>query len=298
MRRNLAPLFLFALLAGCASGPTTIQVDALPNSIKTAFSVWDEKGKAIIERAEAGKPVSLPPGRYTVTRQGSMRWVWAKDVDLRKGTAIVIKLGALKVVPPEGIEENMSIQDLEGNWVSELDLTGKLVAAPAGTWRIAAYLDKKWTWGDVTVKEGALSELAVGAIKVTVPAGTVDPGVSVHDPASGDRLSELRPIGKPFVSRVGKIRLQSYLDITVLAPSMDVAAGRVADVPLGAVRWNGAAARVELVTKDGARARTHTFEKGKPIAVPPGAWKIAMDGKPDAVLAELKVEPGAVAEAN
>jgi len=298
MRRTLAAACLFILLSGCESGPTTISVEAVPNSTGTAFSVWNEKGEAVVERAEAGTPVSVPPGVYTVTRVGSKLWVWAKDVDLKKGTSFVVKLGALKVVPPEGVQENLSVQDQKGAWVSELDETGKLVAAPAGTWRITAYLEKKWAWGDVTVKEGGISELAVGAIKVTVPPGTYDTGLSVHDPATGDRLSELQPIGKPFVSRVGKIKLQSYLDITVLSESTDVAAGRIAEVSLGAIQWNGAADMVELVTKDGVRARTYTFAKGKPIAAGPGEWKIAMSGKLDAVLGEVKVVPGAVVHAN
>lgn len=286
------------LVAGCKSGPTLLQVDAVPDSINAEFSVWDPKlTKTVVELGHPGKPVALEPGRYTVTRYLSSRWVWAEDIEVAKGKTTVVKLGALKVVAPPGAgEQKYSIMNPKNDFVAELAYADKLVAAPAGDYQITGYLESAWKLAKVTVRELAASEVKVGALKVTVPEGTTDTGLSVHDPATGDRSCERRSFGDVFIAPLQKVRLQTSLDVTVLA-EVEPVADKITEVPVGAIVWNGPNARVELVTKEGARARTHSFAKGSPIAAGAGEWAIVSDDPKHAALASVKVEPGKIAAA-
>ena len=286
------------VLSGCKSGPTLLQVDAVPDSTNAEFSVWDAKlTKTIVELGHPGKPVELAPGHYTVTRYLSSRWVWAENIEVAKGKTTLIKLGALKVVPPPGTDEQkFSIMNPKGDFVSELGYAGKLIAAPAGDYQITGYLESSWKLGTLTVRESAASELKVGALKVTVPEGTTDTGLSVHDPSTGDRTCERRSFGSVFIAPLAKVRLQTSLDITVLA-EVEPVADKILEVPVGAIVWNGPNPRVELMTKAGARGRTHSFAKGSPIAAGAGEWAIVSDDPKHAALAAVNVEPGKIAAA-
>lgn len=293
-------LLAAALLAtGCKSGPAVLQVEAVPDSTNSEFSVWDAKlTKTVVELGYPGNPVELAPGRYSVTRYLSKRWVWAEDIEVSRGKTTVVKLGALKVAPPPGVddEQKYSIQNPKDDFVAELAYAGKLITAPAGDYQITGYLESSWKLGKVTVREGAASEMKVGALKVTVPEGTHDKALSVHDPATGKRSCERRQFGDVFIAPLAKLRLQTSLDVTVLG-EVEPVADKILEVPVGAIVWNGPNPRVELVTKAGARGRTHSFAKGSPIAAGPGEWNIVSDDSKPAALATVTVEPGKIASA-
>lgn len=300
IRRTALALLAVALLptAACKTPATQLLVEAVPDSQKTEFTVWDEKGSAmIVESGVAGTPVAVPPGRYLVTRRGDQRWVWAKDLDVARGETKTIRLGALRALAIEGVEDDkLSIRDtVTDQWVSELDHVGTLLAAPAGKYRIHAYLDNRHVWGDLAVTEGKISELPLAALNVLVPPGTSDDGLTVHDPATGDITAERRPVNKPFYTRVGPNRVQAYLELTVLG-SVDAPAGKVTDVATGALRWDGPGTRFQLLDAAGGRARKNTLPNGIVFAVAPGKWKIA-DEEQKAILAEVTVSAGAVSGA-
>lgn len=301
-RMRIRSSFLAAVLllvGGCKSGPALLQVEAVPESTNSEFSVWDAKlTKTVVELGYPGKPVELAPGRYSVTRYLSKRWVWAEDIEVAKGKTTVVKLGALKVVPPPGVddEQKYSIQNPKEDFVAELAYAGKLIAAPAGDYQITGYLESTWKLGKVSVRAGEASEMKVGALKVTVPEGTHDTALSVHDPATGERTCVRRQFGDVFIAPLTKLRLQTSLDVTVLA-EVEPVAGKILEVPVGAIVWNGPNPRVELVTKAGARGRTHSFAKGSPIAAGAGEWNIVSDDASHAALATVTVEPGKIAEA-
>ena len=300
MQRRLVVLLLAVagVLAGC-SKPTQVLVEAVEGSVRTEFTVWDAEGaKMIVPLGKVGTPVEVPPGRYLVTRQEDKRWVWARDLEVQKGSVATIRLGAIRVQRIDGVEDDRySVMDATTkDWVSQLDRNGELVAAPAGSYRIHAYLDLQHHWGDVTVKEGKITELPVGALVVKTPPGVSDKGVTLHDPASGDVVAQLRPFEKPFYVRAGANRVQSYLERTVLASAVDAPAGKITEVVVGALRWSGPGPRYVLLDDGGARARNTSIENGLLIAVAPGRWKIATETAQQ-ILGEVTVAPGAVTDA-
>lgn len=297
MKLRTSALSLFLLVAGgCKSAPTLVTVEVPEGVTRSEFSVYQDK-KPIIEIGYAGKPVEIPPGTYTITRNGSMRWIWARDVKVARGRTTTVRLGAMKVVTP-GVDESISVLDPATNrFVSELDPVNVAFAAPAGTWRPTSYLESTMQFDDVKVEAGKVSELQLGAIKVTVPEGTYDDAVSVYD-ETGKTRSERRPIGKPFLAPTGRNRLNSFLDITVLAEAVEVTPGRIVDVPVGALVWNGAPPPVSLYTPAGKLAKRDTLEKGRQIAVGVGEWRVGVDARIEESMTTVTVTPGAIAVVN
>ena len=260
------------------------------------YQIHDQTGeKRLREHNEPGVAASAGPGNYRLSDQTSTM-PFARDVAVEAGETVLVRIGAIKVVPVEGASAAIyQVYDATGEKrLREHNEPGLALSAGPGKYRLldqASYLPYA---KEIEVKAGETTTVTLGALTVFAIEGADHSVYSIYDATGEKRLREHNEAAKPGSAGPGKYVLMDQASYTPFARDVEVKAGQTAVVALGAIK--GPAAAWSLYDATGQKRFRENIEAGALISAGAGKYQVRdqESGKPIGI---VEVVGGATVEA-
>jgi hypothetical protein len=162
-----------------ASATQTVALGALrvitvPDTSDGEFDLYDAAGVQRLSAAnDVNVPIAAPAGSFLLTQYFNRGFVYAPAVTVVAGQTTEVRIGALRVrsVAAAG-EVRFDIRDAaSGARLSAGNAAERLVAAPAGTFRLTAYNNAALVFAaEARVEAGAATTIELGAVRYTAGA--------------------------------------------------------------------------------------------------------------------------------
>lgn len=203
-----------------------LRVITVPGTSDGEFDIYDAAGVQRLSAAnDVNVPLAAPAGTYLLTQYFNRGFVYAHAVTVAAGQTTDLRLGALRVqsVSDAG-EVRFDIRDASsGARLSAGNAADRLVAAPAGTFRLTAYNNAALTFAaEARVVEGAATTVALGGVRCTAVAFKVlQDGVVVSSGHAAGATVALAP---------GTYQIADLASGAIVAANVVIEAGVVTEV--------------------------------------------------------------------
>lgn len=230
-----------------ASGPPgtgALVVETLEGAINTYFDVYQLPGNRGIRSYQASNAVlHLAPGLYNFTQYFNASFQYATNVAIAAGDTTTITLGAIKLATVAGASDgHFDIYDQNGDVeYSSYNEPNALVTAPAGTFVLKEYFNADFDYAtNVIVVAGETTTVQMGGIKLVTVEGAADGTYGIYDSSGQTRYASYNDPDIIITAPAGTFTLKEYFnpDFTY-ASNVEVVAGEVTEVEMGAIRYNG-----------------------------------------------------------
>lgn len=269
------------------AGTGGLFVDTLAGAANTYFDVYSVPGNRSLRSYEASETwCYLPAGTYRLTQYFNGDFVYADDVAIEAGVGTTVALGAIQLVTvPNASDGYFDIYDATGATAySTYNEANAAITAPAGTFVLKEYYNANFDYAtSVTVTAGQTTTVAMGGIKLIIVPGATEGTYGIYDSSGTTAYATYNDPNVIITAPPGTFVLKEYFnpDFTY-ASNVQVTAGAVTEVRMGAIRYNGSMAYD--IYSGGERVSSYN-DAGAIITAPAGTYTLTKYYDANTVLA-------------
>jgi len=277
----------------------TLVVETVEGAANTYFDIYRAAGTdSVLTYQATYDPIPLAPGLYRLTQYFNAGFVYAADVAVEAGVTTTVTLGAIEVVTvPNASDGQYDIYDATGaTEYSTYNEPNVLITAPAGTFTLKEYFNGDFVYATgVTVTAGEVTTVQMGGIELTTVTGAVDGTYGIYDETGEEVFSTYNDPDIIITAPAGTFTLKEYFnDRFTYGSDVQVIAGEVTTVPMGAIRFNGPLAYDIYV---GGEIVSSYNDPQVAVTAPAGTYTLTKYFDDDVVLAtDVVVTAGAVTD--
>jgi len=281
------------------SGILVLVPDAARRANWDLFGIGEER--PLSQAHSTGELFAAEPGRYRITEYGNRGYVWADDLPVEAGKTTRLNLGAIVVTTPPGTAAgSWDLWDATGaTKIDQANDNGTAIPVPAGNFAIKEYYNDRFVFArDVQVEPGRTVEIDLGAIRVTTPEGTEKGSWDLFTAAGAERIDQANDIGAVIPVPPGTFVVKEYAnDLFVWGCGVQVAAGVVSELPLGAIRVQiPAGEKLSWDLWSGETKIDQASSAGVAVPTPPGTFTVKRYASDEVLAAGVTVVAGEITD--
>ena len=289
---------------GGASGSLvlgSLVVEIVADASNTEYDIYDlPGGESVRSYQSANTTIDLQPGLYYLTEYFNADFRYASDVTITAGSTTTVTLGAIQLVTVTDASDGYyDIYDSTGaTEYSSYNAANASITAPAGTFTLKEYFNGYFDYAtNVVVVAGETTTVEMGGIKLVTVEGASDGTYAVYDSGGTVTYATYNEPDVIITAPPGTFTLKEYFnDKFTYASNVQVLAGEVTTVPMGAIRYNGSQAYDIYV---GGTLVSSYNEAGAVITAPAGTYTLMKYFDDETVLAgNVVVIAGAITDAS
>lgn len=279
------------------TGPgSMILVQTIEGAASTEYDIYKQVSDESVQTYTASNElVSLPPGVYYLTEYFNADFVYASDVVVSLGNTTTVTLGGIKLATVPGASDgSYDIYDASGETVySTYTEPNIVITAPAGHFTLKEYFNGDFAYAtDVEVTAGETTDVEMGGVTLITVPGASDGTYAIYDSTGGTVYATYNEPNVVITAPAGTFTLKEYFnDDFTYATGIEVRAGEVTSVPMGAIRYSGVLDYD--IYADGQLLSSYN-ERDLIITAPPGTYMLTEYFDDENVLATIVVVAGAV----
>lgn len=230
--------------SGPPAGLGALLVATVTGAANTEFDVYElPGGRSLRSYESANAPLNLAPGLYYVTQYFNHSFQYASDVTITAGSTTTVTLGAIDLVTVADASDGYyDIYDSTGaTEYSSYNAPNTAITAPAGTFTLREYFNGDFDYAtNVIVVAGETTTVEMGGIKLVTVAGAADGTYGIYDSGGTTVYATYNEPDVIITAPAGTFALKEYFnDKFTYASNVQVQAGQVTTVAMGAIRYNG-----------------------------------------------------------
>ncbi|MBN2446247.1 MAG: hypothetical protein JXO22_05960 [Phycisphaerae bacterium] len=275
-------------------------VQAIVNAATRYYDVYEApNGAEVAGYKEVDTAVYLPPGLYKLTQYFNASFIWDSDVEITAGATTTVTLGAIELVTVANASDGYFDIYSPGGAVqfASYNEPNVFISAPAGTYTLKEYFNAGFSYAtSVVVAEGAVTTVEMGGIKLISVPGSVDANYGIYNRAGTITFASYNEPDIIITAPPGVYTLKEYFNAGfTYANNVQVTAGEVTEVEMGAIRYNGP---FSYDIYSGGNLVSSYNDAGTIVTAPPGTYLLTKYYDPDTVLAgHVVVTAGAITDA-
>lgn len=283
---------------GANAAKTGILVSTPIGSTGGIYDLFDATGTTRLQFAlDTDTIEEVAPGTYVLKEYFNDDFVYAADVKVVKGAVTDLAFGALNVTTvPGSIEATFDIWDAAGTkLLSRAKSDNTVRPLPPGVYVIKEYFNDDFTWASgVQINAGAVTTVPLGAFRLNLGDDWGNPSYDVYAADGVTLLSRPKSANELVPLPAGSFVIYDYFNDQFRYADVQVAAGLVTTVQMGAILYTGGESNYDIYDGSGARLLDRPASRGAKRSVPPGTY-VLKDYFTDVVIAAgVVVVPGAV----
>ena len=288
---------------GGASGPPglgSLVVETVTDAINTEYDIYElPGGESVRSYQSTNTAINLRPGLYYLTEYFNADFRYAPDVTIAAGSTTTVTLGAIALVTVADASDGYyDIYDSTGaTEYSSYNAANASITAPAGTFTLKEYFNGDFEYAtNVVVVAGETTTVEMGGIKLVTVAGASDGTYAIYDSGGAVAYATYNEPDVIITAPPGTFTLKEYFnDKFTYASNVEVQAGAVTTVTMGAIRYSGSQAYDIYV---GGTLVSSYNEAGEVITAPAGTYTLMKYFDDETVLAtNVVVTAGTITDA-
>ena len=285
--------------ASIPPGLGALVVETVTDASGTEYDIYELPGGGTVRSYQStNTTINLRPGLYYLTQYFNADFRYASGVTITVGSVTTVPLGAIQLVTVTNASDGYyDIYDSTGaTEYSSYNAPNASITAPAGTFTLKEYFNGDFDYAtNVVVVAGETTTVEMGGIKLVTVAGASDGTYAIYDSGGTVTYATYNDSDVIITAPAGTFTLKEYFnDKFTYASNVQVQAGVVTTVPMGAIRYNGTLAYDIYVA--GTIVSSYN-EAGAVITAPAGTYTLMKYFDDETVLAtNVVVTAGAITD--
>lgn len=287
--------------SGPPAGLGGLIVTTVTDAANTEFDIYELPGERSLRSYQSANTlIPLAPGSYCLTQYFNAGFEYAAEVTITLGATTEVELGAIELTTVADASDGyFDIYDETGaTEFSSYNAPNVPITAPAGTFVLREYFNGNFDYATaVTVEAGATTLVPMGGIKLVTVPGSVEGDYAIYDSTGETVYATYNEPDIIITAPPGTFTLKEYFnDLFTYASDVEVVAGAVTTVEMGAIRYNGALAYDIYL---GGTLVSSFNEAGDIVTAPLGTYTLMKYFDDETVLAtNVVVTAGNITEVN